>query len=188
MATTGAAGARGAARIAKVRALDDAATTAPNATERGALAKADRARDRAYKRGQRDARARAQAKGAFRRQRPDVGEPTGELQDLYDQGFRSGIREARRERVAGPVTSAGELVDDGAGVLLGAIGWALVLAYINYNGWAGVRGWIAAKFINRPLPKNAQRTPTWPNLPSAPTPQRNAPARPNPTLPQPRFP
>lgn len=47
-----------------------------------------------------------------------------------------------------PAASAAGAAGSGAGILLGAVAWALVNAYLNY-GPAGPRAWLAAKFLNR---------------------------------------
>lgn len=66
----------------------------------------------------------------------------------------------RVERIAGRITAGartaatpaptGGLVNDGAGVILGAVAWALILNWLRY-GTRGARGWISAKFINKPM-------------------------------------
>jgi hypothetical protein len=48
-------------------------------------------------------------------------------------------------RVKGP----GGAVNDGAGFVLGALVWALVLAYLR-GGPPMVKGWLRAKFLNKP--------------------------------------
>jgi hypothetical protein len=42
---------------------------------------------------------------------------------------------------------------DGSGVLLGLVVYALFLAYVK-GGWAGVRQWLAAKFLNKTGPSS----------------------------------
>lgn len=40
-----------------------------------------------------------------------------------------------------------------AGVILGLAGYAIIINYVRY-GWPGVRGWFAAKFLNKPFNPN----------------------------------
>ncbi len=55
-----------------------------------------------------------------------------------------------------PVRAASRLtVNDGAGVLLGAVAYALFLAYVR-GGTSGVRQWLAAKFLNHSSNPTAQ--------------------------------
>jgi hypothetical protein len=48
---------------------------------------------------------------------------------------------------AGPFSSL-SVTEDGAGFLVGALAYALILNYLRY-GWPGVTGWLSAKFINK---------------------------------------
>ncbi|MCU1449333.1 MAG: hypothetical protein JWP02_1503 [Acidimicrobiales bacterium] len=65
-----------------------------------------------------------------------------------------------------PTAPGGTVVEEGAGFLLGLVLYALVLSYIKY-GPDGVRGWLAAKFFNRPYnPPGAAPPPTSPFAPS----------------------
>jgi len=54
-------------------------------------------------------------------------------------------------------------VSDASGFLLGLVGFALFRSYLA-GGWDGVRGWLAAKFLNRPAP-TARATPLTPASP-----------------------
>lgn len=47
------------------------------------------------------------------------------------------------------VVAGGSAAEEGAGVLLGLVLYALLLSYVRY-GPDGVRGWVAAKFLNKP--------------------------------------
>jgi hypothetical protein len=69
----------------------------------------------------------------------------------------------RADRIAASTTSAArrvaspggpQVADTGAGVILGAVLWALVLNWLRY-GAAGARGWLSAKFLNKPMQVNA---------------------------------
>jgi len=115
------------------------------------LRRADTARTRAYNAGQ--SAGRAQGKG-----RRVGGRFTGEesfddpdLGGLYDAGGTAGFsaarRAARRDTVSAGADRVRPAVDDGAGFLLGMLAFALVFAYLE-GGTAGVRRWIAAKFVN----------------------------------------
>ncbi len=59
-------------------------------------------------------------------------------------------------------------VSDASGFLLGLLGFALFQTYLR-DGWAGVRGWLAAKFLNQPADTAAGfATPLAPALPDLP--------------------
>jgi hypothetical protein len=85
---------------------------------------------------------------------PSWDQPT---QDAYDSGVDEAATQRREERgdrarqTAGTIArpGGGDLVNDGAGFLLGLIVYALVINYLR-GGTAQARGWIAAKFINKP--------------------------------------
>lgn len=55
-------------------------------------------------------------------------------------------------------------VSDASGFLLGLLGFALFQAYLR-GGWAGVRGWLGAKFLNRPSNIGGAATPLTPASP-----------------------
>lgn len=57
---------------------------------------------------------------------------------------------ARPERLAAtPLRPGGGLtVNDGAGFVLGALGWVLTVQYLR-GGTAGVKAWLRAKFLNQ---------------------------------------
>lgn len=81
-----------------------------------------------------------------------------------------------------PASTGNGYAEEGAGVVLGVIAYALFLSYIQY-GWPGVRGWFAAKFLNKPYnpstasgvtastpaPQGPQLTSSTPSSPSAMT-------------------
>jgi hypothetical protein len=144
----------GRASQRRAGALSDAQVTGPGRPERDAAARADRARDQAYRQGQAAARRRVdETRGpgrTLRRHRPAQVHPDPEHQSLYEQGFTDAIRTARRAgvRASAPVRRGGELVDDGAGFILGLLAYALFLAYAR-GGWDGVKAWTAAKFLNK---------------------------------------
>jgi|SRR5579871_5770644 len=58
-------------------------------------------------------------------------------------GRSSGSRSAPRSSGR----RASSAAQNGAGILLGAFAWALFINYVH-GGWAGVRAWLAAKFLN----------------------------------------
>jgi hypothetical protein len=74
-------------------------------------------------------------------------------------GATSGAARPAARRGGGGATSGaarpaarrggGGLVDDGAGFILGLVAYALLVNYLR-GGVPAVRGWLAAKFINRP--------------------------------------
>lgn len=70
---------------------------------------------------------------------------------------------ARRPQLGG---GAPQVVNEGAGFLLGLIGYALLINFLR-GGRAQARGWIAAKFLNRPYGA-AQPLPAQPGPPAMP--------------------
>lgn len=46
--------------------------------------------------------------------------------------------------------------DHGGGLLLGLVGYAMAVSYID-GGWSGVGDWLKAKFLNEPTQKNAKK-------------------------------
>ncbi|MFL6144534.1 MAG: hypothetical protein ACJ72N_22060 [Labedaea sp.] len=92
-------------------------------------------------------------------------------------GVKVGGKQARLTNLARgrPVVAGGSPAEEGAGVLLGLLAYALLLAYIRY-GPDGVRGWLAAKFLNRPYGPALRDAPPppFPTKPSSPTPPSSA--------------
>lgn len=123
-----------------------------------AIRRGDKARGAAYNKG-RDAGTRSARRhkgAAFRRADvPEIYDPDDEQHAgehaSYHQGVADSLRDERRATVrqAAGNSISFDGVDDGAGFLLGLIGYALVLAYLR-NGPAGVKGWMRAKFLNEP--------------------------------------
>lgn len=119
---------------------------------RAALTKADKARNAAYRQGQAAAKRRVQETGRTRGHQAAQVHEDPEHQELYESGFGHELgdqrSQRRSERLAPVAQSAGGVAHDGAGVLLGMIGYALFLAYVK-GGWPGVTGWLSAKFLNK---------------------------------------
>lgn len=119
------------------------------------------------------ARARAHAAGR-RGDDPAEFQTDDELFGYYQDGQRLAKTErrgARRDQLAGNVRGqaaagagkAGSIANDGAGFLLGLFAYALVANFLR-NGAAGSRGWLAAKFLNRPMGAASAK----PNAPAKP--------------------
>lgn len=117
--------------------------------------RADRARRR-----QRDAPLQRAFEAGRRGDDPAEFQTDDELAGYYDEGrsfarteARAGRRAARGEQLrsqAGAAgASAGRLANDGAGFLLGLFAYALLANYLRH-GIPGVKGWLAAKFLNQP--------------------------------------
>lgn len=74
-----------------------------------------------------------------------------------EEGFQEGMRHARSTTSTGggggvfgrAAAARPAVVDEGAGFVLGLVAYALLLNYLR-GGIPAVRGWLAAKFINRP--------------------------------------
>lgn len=99
-------------------------------------------------------------------------------------GVRVGGRRARPTNVlrGQRVVAGGTPIEEGAGVLLGIVLYALLLNFVRY-GPDGVRGWLAAKFINQPYAPALKDTPPPPKaLTPTPAPTTKATAS---TLPYP---
>lgn len=148
----------------------------------------DAARQRAFEQGRRQAREGLKASGGEPLTVPSrVRLEDPELDEAHEAGFSSALGESERRagraertpaRSRGSRTAstgqrllqgardsvAGGFVEEGAGLLLGLLAWALVLAYFR-GGPAAVKGWLAAKFLNKPY-KPATSTPAAPGLPS----------------------
>ncbi|HEV8675022.1 MAG TPA: hypothetical protein VGX21_13325, partial [Methylomirabilota bacterium] len=84
--------------------------------------------------------------GVTERDEAPAGGPAAEPadQDTDDENPPAGGGRARPQ-LKGP----GGAVNDGAGFVLGALLWALVLAYLR-GGPPMVKGWLRAKFLNKP--------------------------------------
>lgn len=78
--------------------------------------------------------------------RDDGGDPEDGAPEAGREPRRRRARDATRR--LGSARAAGVTVDDGAGVLLGALVWVLVLQYLQ-GGMTQVRAWLNAKFLNR---------------------------------------
>lgn len=150
--TTKAAGAKAKPRVRSGRADGgDRATKSDNARLRREAAANDRLLQSAYEAGQ-DAT-------PWDDVIPEVRDAPG-ARDAYDAGLEE-HRSGRRAAVGGAVVAGGRQVADvagvrgpgwvnnGAGFVLGLVLYALVLNYLK-GGPAQVKGWIAAKFINKP--------------------------------------
>lgn len=118
------------------------ATAADDAREKRQAAARDRAIQRAYQAGKTG-------------RRPPVATghgPTDEfMRRSYDQGVEErGNPEPSRSRQTDAGDSGGRFgTEDGAGLLLGVFAWALILNFVR-GGPAQARGWLAAKFLNKP--------------------------------------
>ncbi len=139
--TAGKAGARARSRAGAAGDVG-APTAADNRALRAELGAADVAYQNAYEAGV--------AGEPFDPQLLGDDKPT---RDAYAAGVADRRRESR-ERVLGQARGAAgvrgpDFVNDGAGFLLGLIVYALALNYLQ-GGAAQARGWIAAKFVNRP--------------------------------------
>jgi len=149
-------GAKGRASAARVKALRSAEPETATKANVG-TATGDTARAKAYRQGQAAARRAMDERPRGRRTRgPAQVHSDPELQDLYAQGHRDTVREARRRTVRERATTGvpGQVVtttkagaSDGAGFVLGLIGYALVRNYLT-GGWSGVGDWFKAKFLN----------------------------------------
>lgn len=62
-------------------------------------------------------------------------------------GGKGGSSSSLRSKVASPVSKFSS--DDLAGAVMGALGYIIVINYLR-GGLPQVRGWFAAKFLNRP--------------------------------------
>jgi len=163
--------------------LDDT-SSAPGLT-------ADEAHAQAYESGRRYAREQLRAAGGdpLRARRQRLEDP--DLDEYHEAGFADVLGETtppprdrepsrRRQERRAPRRSgrgtvlhdqarasrAGAWVEEGSGFLVGMLLWALVLAYFR-GGPAEVKGWLAAKFINRPY-HGPTATPLTPAPPSPP--------------------
>lgn len=128
------------------------ASAADDAGQRRHAASRDRARNAAYHAGASGSKPRAAFDG------------DDEAQDYWDLGAADGPDAAHASRRAGrrvaggagrfaskaaaPVTSRFS-GDDLAGAAMGALGYVLVINYLR-GGLPQVKGWFAAKFLNRP--------------------------------------
>lgn len=115
--------------------------------------------ERGYQGGRRDAR-RGPRNGAGTRARSTPPPTSG-----------PGSWAGGRDPVAAAPQRSLELGQQGASFLCGLVGYALVLAYVNY-GWPGVTSWLSAKFFNKPTLK----TQSSPLLPGGDSPKGANPA------------
>lgn len=94
------------------------------------------------------------------------------LAGAYEDGAKAAKGQARQDRtdkVRGDVgAKAGSMANDGAGFVLGLIGYAILVNYLR-AGVPGVRAWTAAKFLNRTsgAGKAVAATPSQPSAPAA---------------------
>lgn len=156
-----------------------APTDAERATDRGQARKADRATGDAYDSGFADHQ--AGNPGANRPADPalgsiyDAGTADSRKAGRSGAGRSSSGRSSAGRSSAGtgpgraakggapnpsrPGVSAGKggAAESGAGVILGMIGYALVINYLR-GGYPAVRGWFGAKFINKPYTGGLAKT------------------------------
>lgn len=151
-----AAGAAGKASLARAGAAGDVGfADISDPTYRRRLRSDDAARARAYDTGRKAGRAAHQNRRPGQRRRPRSTAPfdDAELADLHDAGADVGwsdARRARRAELTAPARrQARSLVADGSTAVLLLLGWAVLLNYLQ-GGPGQVRGWLAAKFLNRP--------------------------------------
>lgn len=152
-ATGRASGAKGRASMRRLAALQSPeAETAPTRRQT-ARATGDDARARAYRQGR---AAAGRALDERRRGRPTRGpaqvHDDPQLQGIYEQGHRDRVAQARRkaiaDRAAPVVGKTRGTVDNGAGFVLGLLGFAMLRNYLQ-GGWSGVGAWLSAKFVNK---------------------------------------
>ena len=152
---------KGAASMRRTSSLadSDVAGTFDDPGYRAAAKRRDNAQGAAYRQGQAAAQRRVQETGRRRGHQPTQVHDDPELQHMYEGGFNTELgdqrRKARSERL-GTIASGGSsgAAHDGAGLVLGMVGYALFLAYLN-SGWAGVKQWLSAKFLNNVPSANA---------------------------------
>lgn len=79
-----------------------------------------------------------------------------DLEGYFDSGASDARGASRRARLEGAGAKAADkglsVANDGAGVLLGVLIYALLFGYLRC-GMPGVKGWLSAKFINKPNPE-----------------------------------
>jgi hypothetical protein len=80
--------------------------------------------------------------------KPDSDDPDvlAAHQAGFDE-FNHSTHQADRAAINGDSGTI-KISSDGAGLLLGALAYCLVINYVRY-GWAGVTGWASAKFTNK---------------------------------------
>ncbi len=153
------AGAKGGGAMRRAGGLADADVSPASSAgidrgERAAARRRDAATAAEYRQGRDAAKRRVQETRRVRgHAAPQVHEPGSHEQAMYEAGFGDELADQRRDRrraitSSGPAQRVKSTVDDGAGILLGFVAYALFLAYVK-GGWSGVRGWLAAKFLNR---------------------------------------
>lgn len=153
MAAAKSAGGKGRAAGKRVGRLSTASTTEKPTRRQVAAATGDDARATAYRQGQGAAKRALDERPRARPTRgPAQVHEDPELQGIYAQGHRDTVHNARRQAVSqrvGPALgSAKGAGGNGAGFVLGLIGYALVRNFLT-GGWAGDRAWLAAKFLNK---------------------------------------
>lgn len=74
---------------------------------------------------------------------------------------------AERQRSARVLSGAPRMGDEGAGFLLGLFAWTIALNYLR-GGLPQAKGWIAAKFINKPYEGGTAMAPLRPSRPAQP--------------------
>jgi hypothetical protein len=158
------AGARGAGvQGARTFTLDGDEVRTSSADMRramGGAADRDQQSQAAYEAGVEEERARASgatsgaARPAARRGGGGVEEERARASGATSGAARPAARRGGGGATSGAARPAarrggGGLVDDGAGFILGLVAYALLVNYLR-GGVPAVRGWLAAKFINRP--------------------------------------
>lgn len=109
----------------------------------GQPSKADQAGMKGQARGRDQAYAQAYKAGQADAAKPASKGPTGSGKGSDARFHPTGLIPGGR-----PLVSGGGAVDEGAGFLLGLFVYALGVSYLR-GGTAGVRSWLAAKFLNR---------------------------------------
>jgi hypothetical protein len=124
---------------------------------------------------ERDAPLEAAYKAGQRGDDPAEYQTSDELYGYYQDGAKAAKGEARQERgdqLRGDVAGkAGSVANDGAGFILGLIGYALLANYLS-GGVPGVKAWFEAKFLNRVSGGDVAAKPTAAAKPAAPDPAR----------------
>lgn len=111
---------------------------------------ADNALAAAYEHGRSDHHART----------PGTNRPAGPAEaSAYDAGLADAKAEGRQPAQPGPVPVPGptppagpgrahSTADSGAGILLGMVGYVIVVNFLR-GGFPAVKGWFGAKFVNK---------------------------------------
>jgi hypothetical protein len=135
----------------------------------GTATASDLAEERRARRG-RDAPLERAYNAGRRGDDPAEFQTDDELYGYYQDGRSAARAESRSERIGSVRERGGSVANDGAGIILGLVGYALLVNYLQ-GGVAGTRAWLAAKFLNRPSGDAARARPPA-------TPARPAGARP----------